>query len=357
MKQIVAVLVILSVLAMTLSGCDFWMDGHYVSVEPYSEQNFHQKQEIIEAYTSNQMRQALVALVESGSRSGIISAPSFNEAAIHFHMESAIRHVQNNNPVGAYAVDSISYELGTNAGTAAIAVTITYRFNNDQLQNIKSAQTAGEAEDHVYAALESMEPSVAILIERYQETDFSKVVGDYASANPNIVMETPAVTTTVYPEQGETRLVELIFTYQTSRESLRHMQELVASVFTSAELYVQQGAQVREKYVQLYNFLMERFDYTLETSVTPSYSLLHEGIGDCTAFATVYAAMCRKSGLECYVVHGTREGEPWVWNMVYFMGGYYHVDLLLCGQTGGFAASSSQEMTEYDWDRSVYPSR
>ena len=102
---------------------------------------------------------------------------------------------------------------------------------------------------------------------------------------------------------------------------------------------------------------MERFDYSLETTITPAYSLLHEGVGDCTAFATVYAAMCRKAGLECHVVSGTREGEPWSWNLIYFMGNYFHVDLLFCSQTGGFAASLGSEMTDYEWDHSAYPSR
>lgn len=357
MKRFIAAVLLLAMLCVMLSGCDFWMDGHYVSVEPHMEQNFHPEREIIEASSSSQMRQALAELIEGGAESGIISVSSFNEATVHFYMESAIRYVTKNNPVGAYAVDSVTYEIGTNSGVAAIAVNIKYRHDRTQILRIKEAQTIGEAEDHVYAALGDFDPSVAIRITDYSEADFEQLVRDYASANPDIVIEVPQVKTTVYPEKGDERIVELIFTYQTSLESLRQMQELVAPVFTSAELYVQADAQVREKYVQLYNFLMERFDYKLESTITPAYSLLHEGVGDCAAFAKVYAAMCRKAGLECHVVTGAREDEPWVWNMVYFMGSYYHVDLLHCSQSGGFSANRHSEMTEYEWDRSQYPDR
>ena len=44
---------------------------------------------------------------------------------------------------------------------------------------------------------------------------------------------------------------------------------------------------------------MERYDYRIETSITPAYSLLRHGVGDSRAFAVVYAAMCQQAGLEC----------------------------------------------------------
>ena len=100
---------------------------------------------------------------------------------------------------------------------------------------------------------------------------------------------------------------------------------------------------------------MERFDYQTETSVTPAYSLLQHGVGDSRAFATVYAAMCRKAGLECLVVTGTRSGEPWAWNMIKLGSAYQHVDLLKCSAGGGFRETADREMDGYVWDYSGYP--
>ena len=98
---------------------------------------------------------------------------------------------------------------------------------------------------------------------------------------------------------------------------------------------------------------MERFDYTLETSITPAYSLLGHGVGDSKAFATVYAAMCRRADLECLVITGTRDGEPWTWNMVCDDGTYYHLDLLSSHR--GFQELTDNEMEGYVWDYSAYP--
>ena len=167
-------------------------------------------------------------------------------------------------------------------------------------------------------------------------------------------METPQVTEAVCGS-GNGRVIELVFTYQNSRDTLRRMQTQVQPVFDSAVLYVSGDDADRQKYAQLYAFLMERFDYKLETSITPAYSLLRHGVGDSRAFATVYAAMCRGAGLECLVVTGTHAGEPWTWNLVLDNGQYYHVDLLRCSESGGFQTLSNAQMEEYVWDYSMYP--
>ena len=126
-------------------------------------------------------------------------------------------------------------------------------------------------------------------------------------------------------------------------------------IFASALLYVNSDASDAQKFAQLYTFLMERFDYKQETSITPSYSLLSHGVGDCEAFATVYAAMCRQAELDCDVVSGTRDGESWHWNIVREGDVYYHVDLLRCSEESGFRCRTDAEMEGYVWDYSAYP--
>ena len=188
----------------------------------------------------------------------------------------------------------------------------------------------------------------------YEQMDFGQIVRDYAMDHPQNVMETPQVTSEVYGI-GQTRVVELTFAYQTSRDSLRTMQSQVQPVFDSAVLYVSGEGSQSQKYSQLYAFLMERFDYTVETSITPAYSLLRHGVGDSRAFATVYAAMCRAAGLDCIVVTGTRSGDPWVWNIICQDDVYYHVDLLRCNENGRFRRLLDEDMAGYVWDYSAYP--
>jgi hypothetical protein len=259
-----------------------------------------------------------------------------------------------NDPIGAYAVEDILYDFGSSGGVPAISVNIVYHRNRSELQRIRKAPDIQAAEGIIAEALRGYEPSIVILIDTYKQRDFIQFVQDYAEGNPQTVMENPQVSQNTYGT-GRDRILELTFTYQTSRDSLRRMQSQVQPVFDAASLYVSGDGEDFQKFSQLYGFLMERFDYKLETSITPAYSLLRHGVGDSRAFATVYAAMCRSAGLECIVVTGTRSGEPWTWNIVLDDGCYYHVDLLHSNASGQFREMTDQQMYAYVWDYSAYP--
>ncbi len=355
MKRYIAITALLGVLSCILSGCGFWMDGERVSIEPYQQIGDSATKEIVPVSTYMQLRNAVTELVEQGASGGVLSVENFNSPSVHFFVDTAIRYVKSTNPVGAYALDDITYEIGTNAGEAAIALEISYRFDRSRILRIAQAENMEGAFQMIGDALSGCDSYVAIRVPNYEETDLVQWVRDYAAQNPDIVMEVPVVEAGVYPQQGDDRIVEMAFTYQTSRESLQNMQNTVEPVFTAAELYVKNATQAQEKYAQLYAFLMERSRYKVETSITPAYSLLNHGVGDCKAFANVYAAMCRRAGLECVVISGTRDGEPWTWNLIFYYGRYYHLDLLRSVENGDFSPAYPTDLVGYVWDYSAYP--
>ena len=207
--------------------------------------------------------------------------------------------------------------------------------------------------EEVEDALDQFADTLVLQIAGYQETDFGAIIQDYAQRNPDRVMEVPGVSVRTFPDQGETRVVELSFHYRTDRSELRAMREQVQPVFSSAALYVSGGAGEWTKFNQLHTFLTERFDaYTIESTITPAYSLLCQGVGDSRAFAQVYAAMCSRIGLEARVVSGKRDGELRWWNLVRIDGSWYHLDLMTDKR---FAPRTDELMTGYEWDRTVYP--
>lgn len=348
-----SVLSLLLLLSVTLTGCGF-PGGSYVSVEPHRSQRQSVQLEAVAASNYEELYDALREIVASGAETATIQVRDYPEDSIQKGMRRAIQNTMEHDPIGAYSVENIHYELGTIAGQPAAAVTVLYRHGRSEIQKIQTAQSEQEAEDVIIGALERLDPSVVLLKPSHAVPDVTQLVWDFASENPQTVMEIPQVTQTVYGT-GSKQILELIFTYQTDRDSMRRMQMLVQPVFNSAELYVRGDDAQRQKFSQLYAFLMERFDYKLETSITPAYSLLRHGVGDSRAFATVYAAMCHSAGLECMVVTGTHAGEPWSWNIVMENGYYYHVDLIRSSTLGGYRTFTDKEMADYVWDYSAYP--
>ena len=353
MKRFLAVVLCLF-MVLSLTGCDFWMNGNYSKVVPHDMQEEITPSDKLEAYSYGELKDAMVGLVLQGAQEGVIYYPKEDSRTLASYMDVVSRYIMNEHPVGAYAVSSIEHEIGTNGGVQAVAVTISYARSIAQIRNLQSVEGMAEAKELINGALEKYEPSVVFFTQTHDDTDLVQYVRDYVDANPDVCMELPLVSVMTYPEFGVTRVVELVFSYQTSRDTLRSMQQDVAPVFESAELYVSGNAGKWEKYAQLYSFLMERHNYTLQTSITPAYSLLRHGVGDSKAFAVVYATMCRRAGLSCDVVSGTKDSESYTWNVIRDENTYYFVDLLYCSQNGRFLPRLASEMDGYVWDYDQY---
>lgn len=336
-------------------GCG-WLDGSFVSVTPHQigySDGSDQKIPAIADYID--LRGALIGMIDAGASEAVFHLDHYGTEDVRKDMIRAKNYIHTSHPIGAYSVDSIEYEFGATGGQDALSVKLTYRHTRAEIDRIRTVYGIPGAQSLIADALNHHRSALVLLVTGYHETDLAQWITDYAGLHPDVVMELPQVSVQTYPDQGDARVVELSFTYQNSRDSLYHMQEQVKPVFSSAALYVSGEADDQTKFSQLFTFLMERFDYRVETSMTPSYSLLCHGVGDSKAFAQVYSAMCRQAGLECQSVSGTYDGESRHWDLIQCDGVYYHVDLLRSAQAGGLLLMDDTMMQSYVWDYDVYP--
>lgn len=347
------ILALLFSITLLLTGCG-WLDGSYTSVVAHREHRTTSPNDAVSAANKKELRSALEDIIDMGTQTAAIKVGDYPADRLSEDVILAVRYAGLTYPIGAYAVEKIDYEIGTSGGEPTVAVNITYRRSAAEIQRIRKVGNMDTAASQVKAALYNCDASLVMAVEEYVSTDMTQVVEDYAAAYPQVVMEIPKVTELLYGS-GNGRVVELSFTYQNSRDDLRTMQAQVKPVFDAAVLYVSGNADEHQKFSQLYSFLMERFDYKVETSMTPAYSLLHHGVGDSKAFSQVYAAMCRSEDLECMTITGTCNAEPRTWNMVKENGCYYHVDLLYCNSIGAYQPRTDDQMEGYVWDYSAYP--
>lgn len=346
--------VLLTVMCLLFCGCGL-MDGEYLSVTPHELASTSGQSISQSASNYQQLQAVLEAMVSAGAESTVISVAKFDQNLLDTSVKAAANYIQKGHPLGSWAVEKVEYELGTGGGQPVVSVHISYIHGRSQIRQIQKVRNMEGAESIIKEALKDCADGVVIQVDEYKKTDILQLIEDYAGENPNTMMETPAVSVGVYPdERAGQRVMELKFTYQTNRDSLRLMQNQVQRVFSSAELYINSDGTDSQKYSQLYTFLMERYDYTIETSITPSYSLLVHGVGDSEAFATVYRAMCRQAGLECQVISGTKNGEPWYWNLILVEEQWLHVDLLEASAQGEFLGYEGDLMQGYVWDYSAY---
>lgn len=353
MKRICLIIIVAGLL---LSGCSSLFEGSYISTIPYEQQNNQIDETLILAYNYEDLRSALTNMIRSGNKNGLIHIPQYNPETVRADMEKAVSNVMRLDPVAAYAVEDINWDLGS-IGQRVIALNISYLHDRSEIRKIREVADVQVALETIYEEVSEGSTGVVLYVNDYRKTDFTQLVEGYAFDNPHKIIETPQITENIYPKSGSSRVVELRFSYQTERDELSLMKNRVTRTLSSAKGYVSDDAKERQKLFQLYSFLMERFDkYTIETSITPAYSLLENATGDSKAFATMYAALCREEELECKVVRGTRDGEAWYWNMVKENNLYYHVDLLRSNELGEFQMQTDGQMQGYVWNISAYPS-
>ena len=338
-----------------LSGCNGLLDGAYQWEYPHDIQQEGGPSSNISVTEYDELYQALAQMIEAGTAQTTITVEGYDKDQLPSDLKKAKIALLQEHPIAAWAVKVIHSDLGTTGGTPAVAIEIEYLHDQTEIRRIVKVDSDAQAQPVIEDVLKACDSGVVLLVQNYSAIDVLQLTENFAMEHPEYVIEQPQVTTSIYPESGTARVIEIKFSYKTSREVLKNMQNHVLSIFESATLWASGESEAEEKYRRLYAYLTMLESYSFETSVTPAYSLLRYGVGDNKTFATVYAAMCRRSGLECQTVSGTNNGESCYWNIIRIDEGYRHVDLLRCYAADDFQMLSDGDMAGYVWDYDAYP--
>ncbi len=339
---------------LLLSGCSAWLDGSYYSTTPHQEKGNQAAGDMVAVSSYSALYRVLVNMVHSGTTGGLISVKNYNQLVVAKDMSTAVQRVRQSDPIGAYAVKEIQFDLGTNAGQPAIAVNISYYHDRGELEKIHHLENTRQAEQVIAEALHNCESGIVLHIKEFDNTDMGQWVEDYSDANLDWVMEKPRVAVSLYPKTGEERVVELKFSYQNSRETLRSMQGQVQNRIQHLITDAKREQNQQDRYLLVQQLLTQDIT-SIRSSITPAYSLLIHGVGDSGAVSKLFTAVCKQLDLTCITVTGTWEGNPRHWNIISLGGAYFHVDVLRSMGTDALVLETDDKMTGYVWDYSAYP--
>lgn len=368
-----------------LCGCSFVSDS-YVSVTEHYDP-FAYKEETVPTETETEPEETLqtvgnyYALMEV-LRSFVTEGVEHGQFLLDQYggdreeaLKDAFYAIRYEDPVGAYAIDYIEYTHTVQNSAWLVTVDAVYRRSASEIQAIQPVRGNERALNLIYETLEQAGAAITLQISGYQEEDFAADIRAYCLEHPNKMVEMPELSVAVYPESGNVRIAELHFGYRTDRDTLRSMQAEAESVLSSAERYAQYAPSDAAKLSLIYSYLTSRFSYTEDVENGSVYRLLCEGVGNSESFASVAAYLCRRVGLECLIIEGTRgaegeelpasgddvpeedEGVPYVWLIVCIDGYYYHWDVHQDALDGleECRLLLDSEMEGYVWDREAVP--
>lgn len=152
MKQIVAgMLMLLALLGM--SGCAPLLERTYVTAEPHSSKFWESEAaSTLRAENYQDVVNDLLLLIGQHTETATLRLYNFqDDMTVAETLEQATTEIQQETPMGAYAVEYITSTSQAQRGYYEIAVRISYRRTAEQIQNVVNA-TSTEA---LYTLLQS----------------------------------------------------------------------------------------------------------------------------------------------------------------------------------------------------------
>ena len=295
-------------------------DKEYLSVRPYEEpSNLLTDADTTQIRNYAGLMRALNAMAAQYERSFVLAFGDY-DGIIADDLAAACEELRTGTAIGAYCIDSVTYETEQVVAYCEASITIAYSRPESEVRSIYSAQTQKSILDCVVDALDRQKTQFAIQISTstLETDDVAALVRSACLNQPQLVVDFPAIDVTAYSGGSSQKIFGVTLRY-----------DLGASV-------------VNDRRTQL------------DGRVRTLLSSLVNGSGDSCALAMAYKAVCDALNIPCQVVSGRFQGIDRCWNVVQVNGNYYHLDLSMQSETLWLRSDESMRGT-YQWTADSCP--
>lgn len=196
---------------MLLTGCASLLDREYSIVEEHSKKYWESGAgDTLRAENYQDVVNDFLLLVGEHSETAVLRLyDEEGEMVVADVLERAAAEVQQETPLGAYAVEYITTESQTQRGYEEVTVRIGYRRTEAQIKSIVNATSTAALTDLLNAALEAEKTELAVRIGYWSETSSERVAEIVTEVRDmwELTDETPWLVE-YYPATGAVGLIE-----------------------------------------------------------------------------------------------------------------------------------------------------
>ena len=211
MKRRIIALVLALAAALTLPGCSLLERG-YGSVEPHSSSYYESgAANVLRAENNQDLVNDLLMLIGDYAAEGTIWLyPGEESLEAEQAIEDACQEVQRETPMGAYAVEYMTYTVSDdNRAYSEIKLTISYRRTEAELKSIVHATSVSALHTLLTAAAES--DAAALVVQVGYFDDQAQEVRDIAAqVEQELGGETDAWQVNFYPNETSAGIIEIL---------------------------------------------------------------------------------------------------------------------------------------------------
>ena len=361
MKNVQRIMPFLLGAALLLSGCASAFEKEYSYSAPFSYNSDYSGGDATEISNINMLKSALLDLIGHHEETGALRFTHYN-GSVADDLAEACLEVRTENPLGAYAVETLNCDTSRIVSYYTADIQISYKRTAEEIRNVISLASVQELNIRLLYLLTSYAPGAALRLNsgRVDEAYITSHVRAYHFSNPVSIITAPAAEVEVYPPEGLNRIYDIHLDYGAPAEQLREMTAAAAARVTALTGDLAAPSQPRlalECADRLFALL------TAGSGSFPStaYGALVEGYADSKGVALAYKALCDAAGIECLVVQGTigsMGADERYWNIIGLEGEHYHVDVSAFGwgdRPAAFLLDDASLWGIYLWDTELYP--
>ncbi len=315
--------------SLLLSGCASLLNRQYVEVTAHNAAPMAEGDlSTLRAESYQELVNALLYLVTSGAEEGTIRLYLKSEDVAQ-NLEDACLEVDQEDPLGAYAVDNIRYSVSPLVTYQEVKVEITYRRSREQVASITSATGATAIRNALEKALQEFSGELAIRISYFDrdEAYIRWLCREAFCANPETSVDMPELTVSIYPDSGRQRIVEVLLAYHQEREELESRVERLGNRARDLEENRRLAEYAGdEQLLEIARTVLAQGGWKPQGGSTAYHALMERG-ADSQGLALAVALLCQDLELPCQVAIGTQNGELHCWNVVQTESGWMHLDL------------------------------
>ena len=359
-KRMIAVLTALVLLLSCCTGCALF-ETEYTYAEPYAEPLNQNTGDAIEIRNYSMLKAAILDMINSHKLSAELRFSNYN-GVVSDDLAAVCLEIKSANPMGAYAVDTLTYDSSRIVSYYMAEVHISYKKTAEEIRSIHSVVSGTELEsylrDEVLAASAAKAAVRSYAADLNEESIAAMLEKIYFSDPVRFVIPVSAVIET-YPKDGNFRIYEITLDYQEIPAQRGEMSETMKARIAELlqpTLPETPAAKAWEIARRLSGSLTEaEGDYR-----STAYGALAENSADSLGVALAYSALCREAGIECSVVRGSIGAmgtEEHYWNMLGIDGEHYHADIsrFAAEPQSTFLMDDAAFWGTYIWDTEAYP--
>lgn len=223
-----------------LTGCASILDREYSTVEPHSSKFWESEAaNTLRAETYQDLVNDLLILIGQHQESATVRLYHFeDDLTVTETVERAAIEVQQETPLGSYAVEFITSTTQAQRGYYEINIQIGYRRSMEQIQTVVNATSAEAIYSLLEAALSAERTELAVRVGYWGTDSQNRIDTAIAKVREDLhLTNTPEWGVYYYPNGGEVGLVEIV---------LEPTEELTQEDFLSGESF-EQESDVEEK--------------------------------------------------------------------------------------------------------------